>query len=547
MKIEKPPDKKAQSSVENFAPWFDKNISKQIIDYNDPTFVSKQFTKVDNNIHTEIFYTTKLANINYKPNQEKDVKKDALKLLDKYLDNIHENPAKKSTKKEANRLSKTPAQKLQQEKELKTKFYRDLNEIGTVIKTTKHIIHFNQKQKEILYTWIAECRKLYNKCVDKLNTNKKYFNNGFKAIKAEFLGSVYGKIDKPAPYDVLSQIIRDFCSNLKAAFTNKQKGNIKRFRMNKILATATNYSLYIPLKSIQDHGIFTTKLGKVDNFPKLNTTHDCRLFYNYHLDTFTLLIPTTFHCKPIEKREAICAIDPGESKFISFYGLQSHGYIGKGIRVPLLKLRNKISRYQKVLDKNINRKNNKLKNRKQLRKKIRKLYKKTKCIVKELHNQSANYLCKNYDKILIPKFETQKMISSKKKFKEYKMEFINKGETTIEKNKNARKFTKICRLSKNVKYVLNQLSHFSFRQHLANKAKEHGCLLKVVTEEYTSQACTKCGMLSKTYNNRIKTCGSCKYEIDRDINGARNILIKNINEFPKLKCKATKPMVSTNH
>ena len=313
--------------------------------------------------------------------------------------------------------------------------------------------------------------------------------------------------------------------------------------MNKILLTATNYSLYIPLKSIQEHGIFTTLLGKVDNFPKLNTLHDCRLFYNYNLDSFTLLVPTSYQCKPIQNREPICAIDPGESKFISFYGLQSHGYIGKDIRKPLLKIRNKISRYQKILSKNINKKNGKLNNRKKLHKKIRKLYKKSKNIIKELHNQSANYLCKSYDKILIPKFETQQMIKTKKKFKEYKLEYINEGITLEDRRKKSREFTKKCRLSKNVKYVLNQLSHFSFRQHLANKAKEHGCLIKVVTEEFTSQTCTYCGTLSKTYDhNRMKTCSHCNYKIDRDINGARNILIKNINVF---KYKVIKPMVST--
>ncbi len=63
---------------------------------------------------------------------------------------------------------------------------------------------------------------LYNKCVDKINTNK-YFNNGFKAIKSEFFNEIYRNNKKPAPYDVLSHVVIDFCANLKSAFTNLKK------------------------------------------------------------------------------------------------------------------------------------------------------------------------------------------------------------------------------------------------------------------------------------------------------------------------------------
>jgi len=46
----------------------------------------------------------------------------------------------------------------------------------------------------------------------------------------------------------------------------------------------------------------------------------------------------------------------------------------------------------------------------------------------------------------------------------------------------------------------------------------------------TSQCCGVCGKLSKTYVDREKECDHCKIKINRDINGARNILLKNYKE-----------------
>ena len=82
-----------------------------------------------------------------------------------------------------------------------------------------------------------------------------------------------------------------------------------------------------------------------------------------------------------------------------------------------------------------------------------------------------------------------------------------------------------------VKFVLNNLSHYKFREHLLHKAEEYGSKVEIVTEEYTSQCCGHCGMLSDEYIKRVKICPICKSKINRDINGARNILLKNVHNF----------------
>ncbi|CAG8657271.1 10408_t:CDS:2 [Cetraspora pellucida] len=51
------------------------------------------------------------------------------------------------------------------------------------------------------------------------------------------------------------------------------------------------------------------------------------------------------------------------------------------------------------------------------------------------------------------------------------------------------------------------------------------------TEEYTSKTCGKCGNINeKLGSSKMFKCGFCNYVVDRDFNGARNILLKYLTE-----------------
>lgn len=219
---------------------------------------------------------------------------------------------------------------------------------------------------------------------------------------------------------------------------------------------------------------------------------------------------------------------------MTYHGLNTYGFIGNDVRKKILTYEQKIRKWQRILGtkkrkgSNTNKKGKKIKkqNLEKIRKKLNNAYEKIKNYVKEVHNKSALYLCKNYDKILIPEFKTQNMLR-KSKWKELiKNKFDKEGK--LEGKKELKKYERVGRLNKRVKFVLNSLSHYSFRQHLINKCNEYGCELKIVSEEYTSVTCTKCGEVSNKCEKRIKECEKCGYKINRDINGARNILIKNI-------------------
>lgn len=66
---------------------------------------------------------------------------------------------------------------------------------------------------------------------------------------------------------------------------------------------------------------------------------------------------------------------------------------------------------------------------------------------------------------------------------------------------------------------------------LKGKCEERKKELKICTEEYTSKTCGRCGTIKKDLKTQENyKCEKCGLEIDRDINGARNRLIKVLNE-----------------
>lgn len=70
------------------------------------------------------------------------------------------------------------------------------------------------------------------------------------------------------------------------------------------------------------------------------------------------------------------------------------------------------------------------------------------------------------------------------------------------------------------------LHHFKFKERLKNKGTEFKTIIIDVNESYTSKICGVCGHVNLSNSSKNFKCSSCKIEIDRDINGSRNILIK---------------------
>lgn len=126
---------------------------------------------------------------------------------------------------------------------------------------------------------------------------------------------------------------------------------------------------------------------------------------------------------------------------------------------------------------------------------MRKLYTQLGHLIDDVHYRTIDYLAKRYSTVFLPKFESQAL-----------------GKKIQSSITNRRLFT---------------LKHFQFRQRLLFRSQYTESLdVRLCTEEYTSKTCGRCGTINDVGASDVYRCGKCALVIDRDINGARNILLK---------------------
>lgn len=121
--------------------------------------------------------------------------------------------------------------------------------------------------------------------------------------------------------------------------------------------------------------------------------------------------------------------------------------------------------------------------------------------LRDLHHKLAYDLVSNYDVIFLPSFETAKMSYKNKR-------------------------------SINRKTVHNMLSlkHYQFKQILKWYGKKYGKHIVEVNESYTSKTYSWNGFMDEKLGNK-KTIKDNNMVIDRDINGARGIYLKQLSSI----------------
>ena len=72
---------------------------------------------------------------------------------------------------------------------------------------------------------------------------------------------------------------------------------------------------------------------------------------------------------------------------------------------------------------------------------------------------------------------------------------------------------------------VNSMPFYRLKEYIRYKAFERGILVIEVPEYNTSKQCSRCGsMRTKRPSQGVFICEDCGYQINADVNGAKNIL-----------------------
>lgn len=299
------------------------------------------------------------------------------------------------------------------------------------------------------------------------------------------------------PKHIRLSSIKNLYAAYKSAITNIQRNNIKYFHIKHKSKKIKNDSIEIELPSFKLNKnsctIYSNEFKFTKNNKKMkkktlkqipdNVLHNPKICYNGVHKFYYLAIPLEQEIKPYKFTEnKILSLDPGVKTLLTGYDSNNGNMLQFENRVELLKkLKKKIAEMQTN------------------KKRYTKWYKRFDNIINDNHTRISNYITNNYDVIFLPKFESQKL-KSKNKYYNYKH--------------------------------LNMNKHYQLQQKLLWLGLKKSKKVLIVSEEYTSKTCGVCGTINKNLNlsNRTYSCisKSCNYKVDRDYNGARNILIKTL-------------------
>jgi IS605 OrfB family transposase len=202
--------------------------------------------------------------------------------------------------------------------------------------------------------------------------------------------------------------------------------------------------------------------------------------------------------KPQTYQGHMIGLDPGMRKFQTFFGTDGRvGYFGS--KNPVKKFA-RIEWFKDLLRQKLHSPKSSViratgKERKTMKKKFRKMQESLDNIRKDFHHKVSNWITNNYDCVVIGK--------------------LPKG--IISKDRS---------LPKSVKRAYNSLGHYKFRCCLKDKCVAKGKIYQEINESYTSKTCTMCGKLNNVGSSETYKCTCQEVSWDRDLNGARNILLK---------------------
>lgn len=366
------------------------------------------------------------------------------------------------------------------------------NEISNeLIRSIQIKIMFTNEQMKVINEWIELARIIYNITVKYFRKNKLCgFIRVRPLIKQLFTSSLLKRIkESNIPVHVIDNTIHDVCKAYKSSKALIKSGHCKYFmirykKLNKPRQTIVIESQDFSKTSNSFYVKTLKEMNSSTPFNELNIKRACRLTYYKNNNMYILNVPNDTLYMKDEYKYDVCSIDPGNCSFLTIYNPsgECEKICNRHPKHKLVKLVNRKLQLKKH------------DTRRDIHKALLKNNRKITNYVKDLHYQSANYLTNNYKTIYLGRLSTKSIVQ-----------------------------TNLSPFEKQYTYAL---SHFKFSTILQNHCNESNKTLIMCDEAYTSQTCGRCGENVKVKRNRIFNCPYCQTIIDRDFNGARNILIK---------------------
>jgi putative transposase len=316
-----------------------------------------------------------------------------------------------------------------------------------------------------------------------------------------------GSWELEIPYDTREEAINDaviaYKTNLKLSknkkiggFEMKFKSRKDRTQIFKVNKKALNINAELFPRRLKENKKlkFRTKMTKW--FSKNLKEIEGNFVISRSNNKYYLCLPMTRSTQKIESKRCDVYLDPGVRTFQAFYSPDGiAGEIGNGFNLKLQTIGEREDTLKSLIEDKSKR------TRRNIRQRCSKLRSKIQNKVNDLHWKSADFLCKNFDNIFLPTFETKQMVKK----------------NGILKSKTSRQ--------------MMMLSHFAFKEKLKFKASCYGKTVIDCSEAYTSKTCGRCGIINtKLGGSKTFKC-ECGYELDRDIHGARNIYLRTISFF----------------
>jgi putative transposase len=374
--------------------------------------------------------------------------------------------------------------------------------------------------------WMGTARWTYNRCLESLKNGECTLSEA--SLRSKWLNSdadVFTRDDSfkwvlEVPYDIRDEAMRDLIKAYESNFAKGGTFDIKpRKKKDSTQVINILYKHYNEPKPKNGKKkkkgervyAFLAKMNSAESLPKA-LKYDSRMIRT-RLGEYYLCIP-----KPLERRgdnqspkfrkeeekrgAGVVSLDPGVRTFQTCFdpsGVVMHWGQGDYSRIG------RLCHFYDKLQSEWSQEGVRHRRRYRLKRAARRIQKKIRNLVDDLHKKLVKYLCTHYRVILLPEFNTQQMV----------------------KRRRCRRIR-----SKTARAMMTW-SHYRFKKRLMDKAREYPwCRVIVCTEEYTSKTCTHCGSIhEKLGGSKVFKCPKCNVELDRDANGARNILLKFLTEI----------------